>query len=1315
MTSPAPPGGPIVERAVLEQLGTKEFSRALAAAATGVGSGGEALRQEAVRRIGAGELPVRDLQTVLLEIGGGWWQPARESVVRRLHAQPELAPSLLSVHSQIAGLPAAYPVEAPLGLATEPGHRCSMALDLPTGTVTGPERTAATKKAARQLAAAALLGHLAGLPEADLLGVGNEAARGATGPGRRLPSPESATDDTFDHGWEDLSPERFAKALRAVLHLALPPGGLTEALARQADAGGIGPGDWWALLQRPPSPGWAPLQVIALAAAARVPGMAAGIVNHLRQIEQAPPVDFDAAQQGPAHLPEHVVTASLRLRRGVVTGRPGVGRSKRLAVDGALASLIAAVACLPDPPEPGGRRAASPGAEVAPAEPVAVVPSPRGPQLAGEPAGWTGAVDAVAWAVEHGCGLTSAPALPGRLVLYRPDGHAVSAGRPPLPVEAVTVDVVLAAPVGAVQAAGVSGWSVPLDMLLPVVLAAGPDAHRSVAGWAAVVEFAVRVVAAGAVVPAIDPAGRDVWRPAPSEAFESALAEVSSHLAPESHAAVTVSAPLCVQDSMGAAGAVVDEVVELLVRGPGAALLHGPGAFASPAAVQDPQVQAWADGIERSLDHRPDPVAVLIVGGPVADEAGEVRLPVRVGTDPQVEAAGEWVQRPLRRVLRRAAAGSGCGPLERLAYAGALEGRWLSVEEAGELVDPGVAGRLGEAGVRIVWPGPLVGSLGSHTVIGTGSAGPDGRGLSMDALLDWRWQVTLDGVDLSEEEMDLLAEAHRPLVRLRDRWLLVDPVTLARVRHRVLEQLPTRRALTSVLAGALSVGGEVVVCRPADGLALVVEALRAGERGRRAVPAPAGLKADLRPYQQRGLEWLAGLAELRLCPVLADDMGLGKTLQTLAFVLHRIPAASGPVLVVSTTSMLDQWQAEAARFAPSLAVVRHHGAGRRLPVELPAGTVVLTSYGTLARDAEVLAARSWDLVVADEAHLIAGGDGRAARAMRSLTAKDRLALTGTPVNNRSSELWRLLDWLNPGLFGTLSSFQKLIGRHTDRDAGAEQARLLRRLTGPFVLRRLKTDPEIAPDLPEKIRTLHPVELSTEQTALYEALVRETLEDLSSRPRRARSGRVLALLHSLRTIVNDPSVYLGEDPGQAAADLDRARERSAKLDELLRIVDVARRGGEQMLVCVNYVRVGHLLAGCLTAAGHGAAFFHGGLSAKERQQLVEDFQTGRLPVLVLSVKAGGTGLTLTAATQVVHYDSPWTSSALEQASDRAYRIGQTRTVHVRRLLATGTVEERIDQLVSHKGDLADAVVPSGEMDLTHLDDHALSALVSLGSR
>ncbi|MFJ9167309.1 DEAD/DEAH box helicase, partial [Lysinibacillus fusiformis] len=610
-------------------------------------------------------------------------------------------------------------------------------------------------------------------------------------------------------------------------------------------------------------------------------------------------------------------------------------------------------------------------------------------------------------------------------------------------------------------------------------------------------------------------------------------------------------------------------------------------------AVQPPGVRAWTDGIERDLDHRPEPVAVLTVGIPETTAAGEMLLPVRIGTDQQGTAVGEWHQRPLRRVLRRAAAV--WKPLERAAFADAGEGFALSVQEAGELVGADLAGRLTEAGMRIDWPGSLVGGLASHTVIGTGSAGPDGRGLSMEALLDWRWQVTLDGADLREDEMDLLAEAHRPLVRLRDRWLLVDPVTLARVRHRVLEQLPTRQALTSALAGVLTVGGELVPCRPAGGLALVVEALRGGERGRQPVAVSPDLKATLRPYQHRGLEWLAGMAALRLCPVLADDMGLGKTLQTLAFILHRRRATAGPVLVVSTTSMLDQWQRETAKFAPTLTVVRHHGAGRQLPEVLAPGTVVLTSYGTLARDAAVFAARPWDLVVADEAHLIAGSDGLAARAIRSLTAEDRLALTGTPVNNRSAELWRLLDWLNPGLFGTLSTFQRLIGRHTDRDADSEQARLLRRLTGPFVLRRLKSDPEIAADLPEKIRTLHRVELSTEQAALYEALVRETLEDLNTRPRRARPGRVLALLHSLRTIVNDPALYLGEDPGKVAADIPRARERSAKLDELLRIADAARRGGEQMLVCVNYVQIGHVLAACLTAAGHGAAFFHGGLT------------------------------------------------------------------------------------------------------------------------
>ncbi|MEV7123743.1 DEAD/DEAH box helicase [Kitasatospora griseola] len=1268
---------------------------------------------------------MRDLRTALLEIAGQGWRPAREAVILRLQAQPELAPSLLSVHTQSSGLPAAYPVEAPLGLATEPGHRCAMSVDLPSGTVRGPDLTAETKKGARQLAATALLAVLAGLTsETDAQ---HAPAGAATAPGSLIPSPSPAPVSdagerrgTFvdENGWAGLPTDQFAKALRGVLYLDTPPAGLAEGLAQHAEEGSVGPADWWALLRRPPSTAWAPLQALVLGAAARVPGMAAGMVNHLRQTESAPAVDFDARRSGPDHQPEHVVTASVRLRQTVVTGRPGTGRSKRLAVDAALASLIAAVAGLQEPVADSPVVSAPVTDEAGPEQggPTVAVPRARRADVA-KPGGWRTVGEAVVWALQDGCALAAFPSRTDRLVVYRADGDLVSVAEPPLPVEPVGVEMMLADEAGEVRMARVAGWAVPVEVVMPVVLAAGPAAHRSVSGWAAVIELALRTVAASAVYPGIDATGRDVWRPVPSKAFEAALARAAAYLPPEARAVVTGRAPLSVLAAVAAARPVVDRVVEALMRGPGAALLHGPGAFASPSEVQDAVVQAWADGIERAADHRPDPVVVLAVGAPQDedDAAGKLSLPVRIGTDGQAEVAGEWEQGPLRRVLRGAAAATGCGPVRRLAVAEGAQPLRLSIEDAGELLAPGMADGLRAAGVRIVWPGSLVGSLNSHTVIGTGSAGPDGRGLSMDALLNWRWQVTMDGADLSEEEMDRLAEAHRPLVRLRDRWLLVDPVTLARVRRRVLEQLPTRQALTAALAGVFTVGDELVVCRPAGGLALVVDALRAGDRGRCPVPVPGGLKAELRPYQQRGLEWLAGLAELRLCPVLADDMGLGKTLQTLAFVLHRLPAANGPVLVVSTTSMLDQWQAEAERFAPSLTVVRYHGAGRRLPGELPAGAVVLTSYGTLARDAEALAARDWDLVVADEAHLISGGDGRAARAMRTLMAKDRLALTGTPVNNRTAELWRLLDWLNPGLLGTLASFQKLIGRHTDRNADAEQGQLLRRLTGPFVLRRLKSDPEIAPDLPEKIRTLHPVELSTEQAALYEALVRETLADLGARPGRARSGRVLALLHSLRTIVNDPSLYLGEDPTAAAADLARARERSAKLDELLRIAEGARRGGEQMLVCVNYVQVGHLLAGCLTAAGHGAAFFHGGLSAKERGRLVGEFQAGRLPVLVLSVKAGGTGLTLTAATQVVHYDSPWTSSALEQASDRAYRIGQTRTVHVRRLLAVGTVEERIEQVVTHKGDLADAVVPSGEMDLTHLDDKALTALVSLGRR
>ncbi|MER5352637.1 DEAD/DEAH box helicase [Kitasatospora sp. NPDC002551] len=1393
---------------------------------------------EAVRRAEAGSVPVRDAQTLLLETDAPCWRPAREAALRWLASRPEFASAVLATHTQVTGLPQVGVIEEHV---EGQGFACRAAIDLPDGTVNGPRRYASAKKSARQQAMLGLLGRLAGLAVPDPQPAVRTTAAHRDAPAPLLPSVQSP--------WEDLGRERFSAALTGLARHNAPAPGLMAELENRKVTGRLSPKDWLTVLTLTPGgEPWDAARDLALRAARDEPGLAAGIVNLLRQQVGGLPVSYSETASGPGNRLQFEVTAAMNSTAGPVTGSPQRASSKKDARHLALVSLLAAIACRPDPrdheepgtqlpealrtrpnkdprallnqavvaglvspplygitssgavtrcrvqvqmdgrlieaaaagattthakvaavdqllgrlraayltpdhlgpataipvPEPATKPAPESGPSPAPAPAPLPVPGPRARLRDAEPA-WTRAADALAWALDSGCALLFHPAQPDRLLVYRCDGSPVHDCAPPDGLEPATADVVLLGPTGNVWRTCVQAWAAPLRLLLPHLAAPAPQRHPTVTGWGAVARLALHTVAAGAVIPAIDDYGRDTWRPVPGPELEDALRRAAAVLPPFAHAVTAGTNPLRVHPPLPAASAVLDALVDAVVRGPGAAVIHGEGAFAAPPAVQDPVVQRWADDVERAADPSPEPDLVLTVQDPgltprirdgepvlrahltprIRDGEPVLRAHLTVRHDdtgplpgaanpsahqgPQQSLAG----RPARRVLRRGAAA--WPPLTRLAHdpvPGTID--LTGAEAAGLLGD--TAAHLAAAGVHVQWPPQLADALGSYTVIGSapGTGAPE-RALTMEAMLDWHWQLTIDGCDLTEEEMDQLAEAARPLVRLRDRWLLADPALLARARARHLGQLPTREALTSALAGSLLLDGALVPCRASGTLATVVTALRTGRQDSPPVALPPGLTATLRPYQQRALEWLVHLTALGFGPLLADDMGLGKTLVALAYMLHRRPAAAGPVLVVCPTSLMDTWEREAARFAPELRVVRYHGPGRRLEPNLGPGTVVVTTYGTMTRDTAALAAHSWDLVVADEAHVINSGTNRASDGIRTLPSACRLAITGTPVENRSEELWELMDWLSPGLLGTRRAFRARIGRHTERDADGGAAQLLQRITGPFVLRRLKTDPQIAADLPAKIQKLHPVTLSPEQAALYEALVRETEHDLRTRPRAARPGRVLALLQGLRKIVNDPAVYLGEPPEQAAADLTAARRRSAKLDELLRLVDTARAGGEQVIICVNYLPVGNLLAAYLTQAGHRCEFFQGSTPAAVRTRMVDDFQAGRLPVLVLSVRAGGTGLTLTAATEVIHYDSPWTGTALDQASDRAFRIGQTRTVHVRRLVAQGTVEERIEQVVAHKTTLADAVLPAGEGALADLDDHDLTALVTLGGQ
>jgi SNF2 family DNA or RNA helicase len=452
------------------------------------------------------------------------------------------------------------------------------------------------------------------------------------------------------------------------------------------------------------------------------------------------------------------------------------------------------------------------------------------------------------------------------------------------------------------------------------------------------------------------------------------------------------------------------------------------------------------------------------------------------------------------------------------------------------------------------------------------------------------------------------------------------------------------------------------------------------------------------------------LAELGLGGCLADDMGLGKTATTLAHLVER----PGPHLVVCPLSVVRNWRTESTRFTPKLDVVVHHGANRTRvdgePDELFAvdrqRQLVITTYGLLPRDLEHLRAIEWNTVVLDEAQMVKNPNTKAAKAVRALPAQQKLALTGTPVENRLSELWAILDAVNPGILGGLASFRERFGTPIERRGDADAAARLRRITQPFVLRRTKADKRLLPDLPDKIEQIAYAKLTKEQATLYQQVVDQLLVDAEQASGMRRRGLVLAALMRLKQICNHPA--------HALKDGSRLEGRSGKLSRFDELVAELLEQDERALIFTQFREMGDLLGTHLRARFDvPAPFLHGGVSRTARDRMVDGFQDGTAPpLLIVSLKAGGTGLNLTAASQVIHYDRWWNPAVEDQATDRAWRIGQRRTVNVHKLVCEGTVEERIGAVIDDKRKLADAVVGNSEAWLSELSTDELRRLVVL---
>ncbi|MFB8044062.1 SNF2-related protein [Streptomyces hydrogenans] len=938
------------------------------------------------------------------------------------------------------------------------------------------------------------------------------------------------------------------------------------------------------------------------------------------------------------------------------------------------------------------------------------------------------------WTARAAVFLPAALPRDGRIALWAPDGTALPAPDGLAGAEATRITVVRRHGTGA-RGREVPAVTLPVATALPLLVAARhrPAAHPATACWGAAALHALHLVARGQLLPGLTADDLDAWRAGPLDAEDIAhLRAVAAAMPYEAHAVpVAGSGPLGLPDPEALVRAFLDAVADTLPRTPAA--VHAVGApFAAAAPQHLPGARAWAAEAAAGMDAgvrislRLDLSAAELFdtaedaeGGPERQAAAAV-LQVHSLADPTlvIDAAALWAGEgehfgPRARIdallaLRRAA--RIWPPLGRLLERDAPDVLAVTEAELYELLGPAAA-RLADAGVALHWPRDLARSLSASAVVRPARSAPgsatDGTSFfDSTELLRFDWQLALDGDPLTQGEMDVLAEAHRPVVRLRDRWVVVDPDLVRKARKRELGLLEPVDALAAALTGSAEVDGETVPAVPVGALAVLRDRLLAGPE---AAAPPPGLTATLRDYQLRGLAWLDLMTSLGLGGCLADDMGLGKTVTLLALHLRR--ARREPTLVVCPASLLGNWQREAARFAPGVPVRRFHGTARELG-DLDGG-IVLTTYGTLRTRAAQLAERPWGMIVADEAQHVKNPFSATAKALRTLPAPARVALTGTPVENNLSELWALLDWTTPGLLGPLKAFRARHARAAENHEeleNEEAVERLARLVRPFLLRRRKSDPGIVPELPPKTESDHPVPLTREQASLYEAVVRETLGRIEEAEGMARRGLVMKLLTSLKQICNHPAQYLKEDaPRGGTARLAGRSGKLALLDELL---DTILAEGGSVLVFTQYVSMARLLADHLTARGIGSQLLHGGTPVAERERMVDRFQAGEVPVFLLSLKAAGTGLNLTRAGHVVHYDRWWNPAVEDQATDRAYRIGQTQPVQVHRLVTEGTVEDRIAELLRAKKALADAVLGSGEAAFTELTDRELADLVSL---
>jgi SNF2 family DNA or RNA helicase len=588
--------------------------------------------------------------------------------------------------------------------------------------------------------------------------------------------------------------------------------------------------------------------------------------------------------------------------------------------------------------------------------------------------------------------------------------------------------------------------------------------------------------------------------------------------------------------------------------------------------------------------------------------------------------------------------------------------------------------------------------------------------LSLDNLVEYRYELAIGDKPVTTAEWAQLVEAKSPLVKFRGQWMELEQDKMAHMLAFWRQQgEETPQASMSTLVKMLSEQADIFEVAHNDSLAVMLNKLSQNTQ-LELIENPEQLNATLRDYQKRGVSWLRYLEQLGLNGCLADDMGLGKTIQVIANMVLDHNNKTGPTLLIAPTSVMGNWQKEVEKFAPQLKTAIHHG-GSRIKDDSEftdmclEQDMLITSYALVRRDAKLINKVNWQRIVLDEAQNIKNPKSAQSKAIFKLKATHRLALTGTPVENRLMDLWSIFNFLNPGYLGTVAQFRKTYELPIQRDNSVSQSATLKKLIGPFILRRMKTDKNIIKDLPDKVENKQYCNLSKEQAALYEAVVQDVNQQLAEKEGIERQGLMLSTLTKLKQICNHPMQFL-QDGSEFTP------ERSHKMERLGEMLEEAQADGDSVLIFTQFTEIGDRLNHYLSREKQlNCYYIHGGVARKKREAMITEFQdeTTGPSVFILSLKAGGVGITLTRANHVFHFDRWWNPAVEDQATDRAFRIGQKKNVFVHKFITIGTLEERIDEMIEDKKQMADSIVGSDESWLAKLDNNAFKSLIALNKQ